>query len=104
MSHMLPLDPTLPQLAKALDAKSMCDFFTDNLRIESKSNIKIKDCTLHRFRYRKAARAIMLYELLLVDEATGHAKKQWVSGSIFKGGKAKKLSEKYFRIFTFFCL
>ena len=37
----------------------------------------------------------MLYELLLVDEATGHAKKQWVSGSIFKGGKAKKLSEKY---------
>ena len=95
MSHMLPLDPTLPQLAKALDAKSMCDFFNENLRTESNSNIAIKECTLLRFRYRRAARANMLYELLLIDETTGHAKKQWVSGSIFKGGKAKKLSEKF---------
>lgn len=48
-------------------------------------------CAIDRFRYRPGKRAIVLYALDLVDLDTGVKTQQWVAGSVFAGGKARRL-------------
>ncbi len=90
----LPNDPALPNLNAILDATFMRGVITDLLRGVAAPQVTLQACRLERFRYRAGAHAIVLYDLEFMDRDTGTTSHQWVTGSIFAGGKARKILRK----------
>lgn len=67
----------------------MQDALSNLLRPETRDRVQVGSCKMERFRYRKAERAIFLYRLEL--EEKGSSSRHWVTGSLYKGAKARKL-------------
>lgn len=87
-------DPAFPRLRHVWDSAFMREVFRNALQMNSKRTMEVENCIVHRFRYREGIRAIMLYELHLVEPTTGLRRTLWASGSIYRGDKAKRIYDK----------
>ena len=88
---MLPTDPKLPQLQTVLDRDAMMVHFTRQINAKCPTKqLEIRKFELDRFRYRQHERAIVLYHLEIGQKGSRIVENQWVSVSIFVGGKALK--------------
>ena len=80
---MIPADETLHGFVQAFDM----NFMRDALELHMPTLGSIASCRIERFRYRKQNRATFLYE---IETSTG---RNWVTGSLYKGRKAKRSFE-----------
>lgn len=77
MSHVLPHDPALPQLATALNEQAMAEVFATELC--SQGQLQVQGCAVDRIKYRPRRSCSVSYLLALRDQRSGRAFKQRVA-------------------------
>ena len=85
----------MPQLETLWNAAAMRSVFHNTLPPAEQKAFEIRDCRLSRFRYRQGVRSIVLYELDLVETATGHDSIRWMVGTTYPTGKAKRMYKRF---------
>ncbi|HET7479280.1 MAG TPA: phosphotransferase [Rubrobacteraceae bacterium] len=86
----LAQDPTLPDLAAALDSQAMLKVFRKHLRPIGDTAYEIQSCRLSRIRYRMSFRCILQYTLSLLDPDTGRQRNLLISGTMYADADAAR--------------
>ena len=92
MSLPFAHDPALPGLAQSLDARLVCRRVGEQLYAATGGRLDCSRVTVERLRYRPGDRAIVLYAAHLYDAAHCRPWQTWFSGSLYRGGKARRLA------------
>src|SRR5215217_6449118 len=89
-----PPDPNLPHLGAARDPELMREVFQGHLRSLGGRAYWIRECRISGIRYRKGMSCSLQYTLRLEEPATGRERDQWVTGTMYSGGKTRRKWEK----------
>src|SRR5512134_300595 len=85
---ILPIDPTLPHLRQALDARSMAAVFGQALR--ARGALRLEDCRVDRIKYRPRRNCHVSYVLRLRDAQGDNMIEQRVVARFCAGGDAAR--------------
>ena len=95
----LPEESNFPQLKVARDPELMREVFQTHLRRLSGKAYRVRECQISHTRYRQDRRCILQYTLRLVEPGTGHEWSQWVSVTMYTGGRTQRIWKKLRRSF-----
>ena len=88
-----PADPSFPGLEVASNPELMREVFRKHLRPLGKKAYRVQECRIVRLRHQQAFRRVLQYALRIEEPGTGREWSQWVTGTMYAGGRTRGLWE-----------
>ena len=89
-----PTNPSLPQLEVVMDPERMREVFQEHLRPLDGKAYRVLECRISYMRHREGRRCMLHYDLRLREIGAEREWSQLVTGTIFAGGRTRRLWEK----------
>ena len=89
-----PTNPSLPQLEVVTDPERMREVFQEHLRPLDGKAYRVLECRISYMRHREGRRCMLHYDLRLREIGAQRESSQLVTGTIYAGGRTRRLWEK----------
>jgi hypothetical protein len=89
-----PTDLNFAKIEVAKDHELMREVFQGHLQPLDGKVYQVRECQIDYIHYRRATRCVVQYALRLAEPETGRERSQWVSGTMYAGGRTRRIWEK----------